>query len=461
MTPDPTIAVHNAADLVNATPYVLGFHPSESLVVLGLSAGRVCFGARYDLPPPDRDDIVQLGAIVAAQRARCVAVLAYGPPATADPVVRRALAVFEAFRVRVLEAVRVHDGRWSSYFCSDSVCCPAEGTPFDSATSLIAAEATYRGHVALPSRQALVAQVAPVSGAARAAMAAATERACSAFDALLTDDEFSSRAIRRAGRLTVREAEKRYRSGRALTDDETAWLGVLLLDPDVHEYTLGRLGDEEWRFSLWTDVLRRVEQIYVPAVGCILSYLAWRAGQGALARVAVDRALLAQPDHRMAALLDEVLGMGIGPHALAAFESTHRTTALLHPNHPGQPTGFAPHGAKTDRAPAPHSGGAAAAARHLGEAAAPTPRSGGAAAAAPRSGEAAGSAPRVDEVAPLAPRFGEAGQAADSTPYAGEAERAPGAGELPAQPGSRAPKSSGPPRRSRALGRVLRRRSKS
>jgi hypothetical protein len=324
MTPDTTIAVRNPADLVDATPYVIGFHPTESLVVLGLSGNRVFFGARYDLPPPGGDDIVQLGAVISAQRARCVAVLAYGPPATVDPVVRRALAVFDAFRVRVLEALRVHDGRWWSYFCAEPGCCPADGTPFDTATSLIAAEATYRGQVALPSRQALVAQVAPIDGEPRAAMLAATERARSTLDGLLTDEAHSARAIRRAGRLAVREAEKRYRSGRALTDDEVAWLGVLLLEPDVHEYTLGRIGDEEWRLALWTDVLRRVEPIYVPAVGCVLSYLAWRAGQGALARVAVDRALRVEPQHRMAALLDEVLGMGIGPHALSALDSPPR-----------------------------------------------------------------------------------------------------------------------------------------
>jgi hypothetical protein len=328
MTPETTIAVRKPADLVDATPYVIGFHPTESLVVLGLSGNRVFFGARYDLPPPDGDDIVQLGAVIAAQRPRCVAVLAYGPPATVDPVIRQALAVFDAFRVRVLEALRVHDGRWWSYFCADAGCCPAEGTPFDTATSLIAAEATYRGQVALPSRQALVTQIAPVAGEARASMAAATARAQSTLENLLADDHHGARVVRRAGRLAVREAEKRYRSGRALLDDEVAWLGILLLDPDVHEYTLGRVGAEEWRLALWTDVVRRVEPAYVPAAGCVLSYLAWRAGQGALARVAVDRALRADPQHPMAGLLDEVLGLGIGPHAMAALDSRSHPAAF-------------------------------------------------------------------------------------------------------------------------------------
>ncbi|MFI6076613.1 DUF4192 domain-containing protein [Actinoplanes sp. NPDC051343] len=335
MTHDTTIAVRNAADLVDAAPYVIGFHPTDSLVVLGLSGNRVLFAARYDLPPLDSDDVVQLGAVISAQQARCVAVLAYGPPATADPVVRRALAVFDAFRVRVLEALRVHEGRWWSYFCSDSGCCPSEGTPFNTATSLIAAEATYRGQVALPSRQALVALVAPVDGHARTSMAAATERARSALDDLLADEEHSARSIRRAGRLAVREAEKRYRSGRALTDDEVAWLGVLLLEPDVQEYTLGRLGDEEWRLALWTDVLRRVEPRYVPASGCVLSYVAWRAGQGALARVAVDRALHVEPQHRMLAGRGVEHGHRPPRHVRPRLPTPHGR--LPPPRRPGRP----------------------------------------------------------------------------------------------------------------------------
>ncbi len=321
MTQDTAIFVRNPADLVNAAPYIIGFHPTDSLVVLGLSAGRIFFGARHDLPPPEGDDIVHLGAVVAAQRARSIALLVYGPPSAADPVVRRALQVFDAFRIRVAEAIRVHEGRWWSYYCVEGACCPPDGTPYDTANSVIAAEATYRGQVVLPSRQALTAQVAPLDGPAREAMADATARACETLQRLITDQQLGGRAVRRAGRLAVREAEKKYRAGGTLTDDEVAWLGVLLIDPDVFDYTLDRQGTQEWRLALWTDVLRRVETDYVPPTGCVLSYLAWRAGNGALARVAIDRALHGDPQFPMAALLDEVLALGIGPHVMTALDS--------------------------------------------------------------------------------------------------------------------------------------------
>ena len=335
MTPDSAVFVRTPADLVDAVPYVLGFHPTDSLVAIGMAGRRVSFGARYDLPPPGDDDIVHIAAVIAAQAARSVTVIGYGPVDAVDPVMRRALEALDVFRVRVTEALRVHEGRWWSYYCDKSDCCPPDGNPCHTGDSVIAAEATYRGQVALPSRQALVAQVATVEDeAAVEAMAAAGERARQRLTGLLTEDPRAGRSVRRAGRVAVREAEKTYRAGRTLTDDEVAWLGVLLIDPDVNEYALDRSGAQEWRFRLWTDVLRRVERAYVPAPACLLGYAAWRDGRGALARVAVDRALMADPRHPMAGLLDEVLGYGIGPHAMTALDSMDRRSPERRPDRP-------------------------------------------------------------------------------------------------------------------------------
>jgi len=321
MTTDSAIFVRTPADLVDVAPYVLGFHPTDSLVALGMVGRRVSFGVRYDLPPPTGDDLVHIAAVIAAQAARSVTVIGYGTAGDVDPVVRRALVALDAFRVRVNEALRVHDGRWWSYYCDRSGCCPPGGNPCNTRDSVIAAEATFRGQVALPSRQALVAQVAAVEGDRRVAMTAATERARDRLTGLLADRLRGERSVRRAGRIAVREAEKRYRAGQPLSDDGVAWLGVLLVDRDVNEYALDRSGAQQWRFGLWADVLRRVEPAYVPAPACLLGYAAWRDGRGALARVAVDRALKVDPRHPMAGLLDEVLGYGIGPHAMTALDS--------------------------------------------------------------------------------------------------------------------------------------------
>jgi hypothetical protein len=127
------------------------------------------------------------------------------------------------------------------------------------------------------------------------------------------------RQVRRAGRAAVREAERRYRSGKSLTDDEVAWLGVLLVHIPVRDYAWERTGDERWWVALWTDVLRRVEPMYVPAPACLLSFAAWRAGHGALARAAVDRAFAEEPLYEMASLLGDLLTLGVHPRAVAGW----------------------------------------------------------------------------------------------------------------------------------------------
>jgi hypothetical protein len=317
MTPDCTITARSSAETVAAAPYVIGFHPTDSVVVIGAVGDMVTFGVRYDLPPPGEGDEADMARLIARQPLRHVTVLGYGPPGQVTPALLALVPALERAGVRVADTIRVTGGRWWSYRCQDTQCCPPEGRSVDDAA---AAKAVYQGRVALPDRQALVARVSPVTGAGRAEMAAATERARARLTDLAADDLRTLRAgglLRRSGRAAIREAEATYRAGGVPSADEVAWLGVLLVERAVLGYALDRCGgEEEWRIRLWTDVLRRVEPGYVPGPACLLAFAAWRAGEGALARVAIDRALAEDPGHRTAGILDDLLCSGIGPHAL-------------------------------------------------------------------------------------------------------------------------------------------------
>jgi hypothetical protein len=310
MTFECSFPITNPADFVAVTPYVLGFHPSDSLVAVGVRERQLAFVARYDLPPPEQDAGPDIAELIAEQSAASVVVIGYGRATAVTPAVLRLERALEDRRIKVVEAIRVTDGRWWSYRCDVVGCCPDEGTPCAPVDSVIAAHAVFHGQVALPNRQALTERVASVQGPARVAMAAAGERARARLAGLA-----GHRPVRRAGRLAVRDAERRYRSGGSLTDDEIAWLGVLLRDPVVAEFALDRSTGEEWRIHLWTDVMRRADPACVPAAGCLLGLAAWRAGEGALARVAIDRAVQLAPAHRLAGLLDTILALGVSPGA--------------------------------------------------------------------------------------------------------------------------------------------------
>jgi hypothetical protein len=348
MTPDCTITVRNSAEVIAVAPYVIGFHPTDSIVVIGVDHDTVTFGVRYDLPPPG-DDGADMAMVIARQAVQHVVVLGYGPPAGVTDAVLGLAHALARRGVVVSDAIRVADGRWWPLLCTDPLCCPADGHPCPQPDTVGTAAAVFGGRVALPDRHALVAQVSPVDGEARSAMAAATERAEKRLDDLAVDDRSAGRSVLRAGRAAVREAERALRSGRELTDDEVAWLGLLLVDPRVLDYGLDRSGGDEWRARLWTAVLRRVEPDFVTGPACLLAFAAWQRGDGALARVAIDRGLRADPRHHTTVMLDRLLRSGLGPSALVALRppagprppvGPRPSGGPFHPEAPGRIAGW-------------------------------------------------------------------------------------------------------------------------
>ncbi|GLY04916.1 MULTISPECIES: DUF4192 domain-containing protein [Actinoplanes] len=324
MRTERALALRTPSDLVAALPFLLGYHPADAMVVVGVTGLNLDFGACYDLTAPAATTrTAEFVEAVAVQGSQTVILIGYGP---ADRITTAIAVLGEALRsagLFVEDAIRVTGGRWWSYVCREPRCCPPEGTPCLPADSVIAAEATYRGSVALPSRRDLVAQVSRLDGPVRVAMVAATDRARQRLTDLAAADLGAGRhgrMIRQAGRDAIRAAERRYRDGGTLDPDETAWLGMLLVDVRTEDFALDRCDGEDWRIRLWTDVLRRVEPVYVPGPACLLAYAAWRSGHGALARVALDRGLAENPDHRLASMLHELLGFAVPPRMLISTE---------------------------------------------------------------------------------------------------------------------------------------------
>ncbi len=174
------LSVRSPADMVAAVPYLLGFHPADSVVVVAVRGRRVVFAARGDLPAPGTDPgpaARHLAHVVARQDADAATVVGYGPAARVTGVVDAIGDALTATGVVVLDALRVTEGRWFSYLCAEPSCCPPEGTPYDPAASQVSAAAVFAGQVALPDRAALAAQVSPLDGPVRLAMRRATGRA--------------------------------------------------------------------------------------------------------------------------------------------------------------------------------------------------------------------------------------------------------------------------------------------
>ncbi|MEU5720927.1 DUF4192 domain-containing protein [Micromonospora sp. NPDC047738] len=322
-TPRPRLAVRSPADLIAAVPYLLGFHPADSLVVVALRGRRVVFAARGDLPEPGSDPgpaARHLAQVIARQGSEAATVIGYGPATRVTGAVDAVGEALDDAGLLVLDALRVTDGRWWSYLCTEPECCPPDGTPYDPGASEVSAAAVFAGQVALPDRAALTAQVAALDGPVRVAMRRATVRARRRL-AELTEEAAETalaggRSVRSAGVAAVRDAFRVHRRGERLGDDQVAWLAVLLTQLPVRDHAWERTDGRDADISLWTDVLRRAEPELIAAPGSLLAFAAWRAGHGALAAVALERVLATRPDYSLALLLDDMLRRGMPPSEL-------------------------------------------------------------------------------------------------------------------------------------------------
>src|SRR5690606_22164516 len=180
----PPIKLRSPADLVAATPYLLGFHPADSVVVVGFRGDRLTFLARGDLPQPDTPPVAaatELLDMVGRQDVDAIVLVGYAPGAAVALLVDALDRLAEQRAVPVRDVLRVDSGRWRSLRCDDPGCCPPAGTPVDHTSHEICARLTFEGMVAAPSRRDREREVAPVGDPAPA-----LARAGARFKAMLS-----------------------------------------------------------------------------------------------------------------------------------------------------------------------------------------------------------------------------------------------------------------------------------
>ncbi|MFD0787883.1 DUF4192 domain-containing protein, partial [Micromonospora azadirachtae] len=159
------LPVTSISDLLAAVPYLLGFHPADSLVIIGLTGHRIAVATRADLPEPATISDWVPGAVrqhlslLRNVDATTAILIGYGPASAVTPVVDAITPHLDAAGITIFDTLRVTDGRYHSYQCPDPQCCPPDGVPFDAHHSPTAVHAIVAGQTALPDRAALVASL--------------------------------------------------------------------------------------------------------------------------------------------------------------------------------------------------------------------------------------------------------------------------------------------------------------
>ncbi|MFI9599260.1 DUF4192 domain-containing protein [Streptomyces sp. NPDC052043] len=364
--PEHQITLRTPAELADALPYLLGYRPEDSIVLVALNdrGGRGRFGGRARLGiPASTDDwpfaARQLahGLIAGSERRgakpeQMVAFLCQEPAAgeSGRDVVRRLEPLAQKLRtecgrldVPVIEALCISGGRFWSYCCPTEGCCPGEGLPMGlPGTSVLAAAAAYAGIQVRGSLKELRARMLPWETAAALEQEIALDAAgLSLVPRILDEAERASVAeetLILAERVMTRFAEAPVLPGTVRADlrddqlldhEEAASLILGLQDRTTRDRAAAWMeGDEaEPALRLWRALARRCVGPYgehAAAPLTLAGWVAWSAGDQLEAREALAMALGADPDYLFARLLHQACNEGLDPESVRRCLRTER-----------------------------------------------------------------------------------------------------------------------------------------
>lgn len=332
----PVARLGTPGEIVAAIPLLCGFVPSESLVVLSLRGPRKRIGVtmRFDV---DWCDVAghaaqEIAARLVHDGASTAVLVLYseapdGPSggggcaenrARAELVDRVRASCAEA-GVDLMEALLVRTGRWTSYLCSGRSCCPDEGTPVreeaSPAVQLLRADSALQGRGVLPSREDLIRSVAAPQFLAATVAHQRVERATE--DWVLRHRQAGRRAVQDHDLEVAWAALDAALTPQGVRPVEAAALAVAVTDLQVRdEIATWVLTRPDELIAALQQAVRMVAPPDDAGLCALLGWVAYAAGNGALANVALARALDTEPDHALATLAREGLQRQLDPAKL-------------------------------------------------------------------------------------------------------------------------------------------------
>ena len=334
MSQRPTLTVRNPDDILALVPYVLGFLPEDSLVLL--TAGEIGepFHARTDLPDDPADlDLVAGYLVDAAVRngARQAMIVVYTDDARlADLAQERLRDGLVEIGVETAVALRA-DG--THYFPIDEPGLTAAGTPYDVAAHPLSARAVYEGRITHRTRQELSESLATSDPDAVEALSEACDEAASRL-AAFGRHPLGPATPERLRSMLVSEGEwaraclRRCISDGAMLDDaDAARMLVALVSAELRDVLWAEINRRQAckHVAFWTDLTRRAPIEVAAPPAALLAFAAWMAGEGALAWCAIDRCRLADPDYSMAELIAQALQAAMPPSSFKPIDPASLT----------------------------------------------------------------------------------------------------------------------------------------
>ena len=357
------VKVSSPADILGVIPHRLGFHPTESLVVINLHGPRRRdeLVMRFDLPPHDQDRALAdevVGRLL--DRGADATVLACYTDLPAPrfglargPLLRLLRKQLRRAGIEVVDALLVSGGRWWSFLCQDERCCPSGGTEVRSeltpAAGLYAAESVRTGAVVLPDRAALEASVeagtvvdpGQVDRAIERVVALRTPgselamrvRLGAPADADADDVDVEGDGEFRATDLLSQAVEvqaerllARWTVGGGVNVDDALFVALGMQSIVTRDRVLGLLAEHDAGMltGLFAEIVRLTPDEHAAPVCAGLAWFAYGSGDGALAGVAAERALRVDPTYNLARLVLVGMSSMAPPSALREVSAAVR-----------------------------------------------------------------------------------------------------------------------------------------
>ena len=313
-------------DLLAAIPFLIGYHPENSLVLVALKDDSVGMAMRVDMPTDIAPESYDLLASHFQREAADAALIVAYVDSQSDPeavLINTSAALLRA-GISIKESLIVSDGRYRSMLCHDSECCSPLGSPIpDIDSSRIAAEHVIAGH---PMPFANVSGLVQSIAALPSAMQESWQSEVRAF--WIESVSESLLDLQRDGATAVIDLAGEYVQGRGAEDRElVARVIGRISDIQVRDYALGSHNEEtaDAYWQMWRELLLIAPRGFVAPIASIFAALAYERGEGALAHKALDRALADDERYSLALLLRRVFTAGWPPQSFSAMR------AELHP----------------------------------------------------------------------------------------------------------------------------------
>ncbi len=335
-SPPETVRLSGPLALVGAVPVLLGFHPARSVVLLCVHGVRQRVGPalRVDLPiPADVPALAEFLAAQAARHATAVMLLCYSPDQdefeSGRPVfphndlMRRCVEQLRDVGVPVVDAILVRAGSAWSYL-HHTPRDVAYRLPDDDDPGLAHLRAAHvgAGRAVMTDRASIARSIAGPQADSADASTAAVMDGLDRWAALIADLDYRGTVEvgchlaheQLTAAITSHVHGEDVVPGSAVWADLIATLSVDLVRDAVLSWCLERTG--EIPVGLFVDIARWAPDEFATPILSILALVAYRNGDGALANVALDRALAVEPDYRLAVLTQEFIAHGVHPTEL-------------------------------------------------------------------------------------------------------------------------------------------------